>query len=56
MYRPFEGLPEVLREKSIQVRFPRGYRRWKKQFHLALKGTMGDVLKTLNQPHGSNSR
>jgi hypothetical protein len=49
MYRPFESLPQVLREKRIRVRFHKGYRRWKKTFYQTLKQTRGDVLKALEQ-------
>ena len=55
MYRPFENLPQILREKRIQVRFPRGYRRWRNKFYLTLKQTRGDVLKTLEQIDGKFS-
>jgi len=49
MYRPFENLPQVLREKCIRVRFPKGYRRWRNKFYQTLKQTRGDVLKALEQ-------
>lgn len=52
MYRPFKDLDEQLREKGIRVRYPRGYRRWKRQFRLTLKQTRGDALRALEQING----
>jgi len=53
MYRPFESLPQILREKRIRVRFPRGYRRWRRSFYQTLEQTKGDVVRALDKIQGN---
>lgn len=53
MQRPFEKLNQIVRDKKIPIRYPRGYQQWKKKFDRACQETRGDVLKALEKIHGS---
>ena len=54
MYRPFAKIDQVIKEKKIPIRYPRGYQQWKKKFDRACQETRGDVCKALEKVHGVN--
>lgn len=51
--QPFNKLlPGIIREKKIQVKYPKGYQGWRKKFYSTLRETHGDVNKALDKIHG----
>lgn len=47
-----DQLTKALKEKRIEVRFPKGYRKWRKKFYEALRESRGDVHQALDKVHG----
>lgn len=51
--RPFNKLlPDIVKEKKIAIKYPKGYQHWRKKFYTTLRETSGDVNKALDKIHG----
>lgn len=51
MFKVFSNIDKVLKEKKIEVVYPKGYKEWKKHFDETYKKTHS-VSKTLDEIHG----
>ena len=55
--KPFDKkLTQLIRDKKIKVRYPKGYQQWKKKFHATLRETRGDVPAALEKIHGKTPK
>ena len=53
MFNTLRDLDKVIKEKKIVIKYPAGYRQWKKKFEESFKKTH-NVTKTLDEIHGSS--
>jgi len=55
--KPFDKiLLAVVKEKKIEIKYPKGYQGWRKKFYATLRETRGDVNKALDKIHGKASK
>ena len=50
-YKPFKDIENIVKDKGIKVKYPRGYHKWKKKFQSEYK-RLKDVSRTLDSIHG----
>lgn len=55
MFKVFKDIDKVLKDKKIQVEYPKGYKHWKKRFQDEYAKTK-NVAKTLDNIHGKESK
>ncbi len=53
-YQLRNELDKAIREKRIRLKYPKGYRSWKKKFDAGLRKNRGNVDKTLEDIHGKS--
>ena len=49
-------LAKLIRDKKIEIKYPKGYQKWRKNFNSTLRETKGDVNKALDKIHGKSNR
>ena len=51
MFNQFSNIDKIIKEKKIVVKYPAGYKQWKKKFDASIRKTH-NVSKTLDELHG----
>ena len=55
MFRAFKDIDKLIKEKKIAVKYPAGYKQWKKKFDASFSKTH-NVSKTLDELHGKTNK
>jgi hypothetical protein len=55
MFNSLRDIDKVIKEKKIAVKYPAGYKQWKKKFEASFRKTH-NVTKTLDEIHGKSTK